>query len=620
MDEEGSKLDLRLYWEVLKRRWHIIALIFVIGAVGAYLYAKRQTPIYQGVTQVEVQSFGSSNSSVINPLADATLSLQSDVQVIESDAVLSRAAQSLNLPSSKPLRAAVSVGLVPNTQILEIRTVSPNPSTAARWANAVAAAFLSFQRDQALTSVTAATTDIEARVDEIRKEIAAAGTSPVSSSAISSYNAQIVALEAGLNALPGSQALASGGGSIIVAATRPAAPISPKPARDLVLGALLGLLVALGIVFLLESLDDRLRGSAEVEALTGAPALGSIPFDRELSGSVASTMVHESTSPVAEAHRTLRTNLRYLSVERPLRTLLVTSSVKGEGKSTTSANLAASFAIAGVRTTLISADLRRPSVHKLFGFSNNEGLVDAVLPNARPDLLIQSNELPGLRFLAAGPVPPNPAEILSSSRFVDLLARLSADADLVIIDSPPLLGVADASALAVQVDGVVLVVNPEEVDRRTLAHAVDQLHKAGGRLLGTVLNSVSPSLGYGYNYGYYDYYYEDDSRAGSRERGPLAGLLGKLGAKPGKKHSPRARRPGPEHGAPPARRPPAAPVVHPAIPGGTDGGSPVESSNGFGPPEGHAAPEPAPDLGPDEAAPSEANVAAPSGVGNEPGH
>jgi hypothetical protein len=174
-------------------------------------------------------------------------------------------------------------------------------------------------------------------------------------------------------------------------------------------------------------------------------------------------------------------------------------------------------------------------------------LVDALLPEARLEVLLQRNELPDFRLLAAGRTPPNPTEILSSSRFGDILSTLEAASDLVIIDSTPLLGVADASALASRVDGVLLVVNPKEVNRRTFVHANEQLRKAGGRVLGTILNAVSPGLGYGYgyDYDYYNYYAAEKDKRKSRRgaarhshsRGGVptaSGTAGELSEKQGK--------------------------------------------------------------------------------------
>jgi capsular exopolysaccharide synthesis family protein len=419
-----------------------------------------------------------------------------------------------------PLRDAISVQLVPNTMILEIDASNHVPKVARDWANQVATSFITYERTTAIEQVAVSTADITKRIDGLQSQMAAAGSSATSSTAVASLTSQIGALQTELQSLPGVAALSTGGGSVIVPASMPTLPITPKTRQNVALGGILGLLLAGGLVLLMESLDDRLRSNDEIELRAGAPTLGSVPYTKELSAKTPSTsIVHQPSSIVAEAYRTLRTNLGFLSVERPLRTILVTSSVKGEGKSTTSANLAAAFALSGVKTILVSADLRRPSVHKFFGLPNTEGLVDALHPDARVETLLQQNALPDFRLLAAGRIPPNPTEILASTRFARILTVLREAADLVIIDSPPLLGVADASALASRVDGVLLVVNPKEVDRRTFTHATEQLRKAGGRLLGTVMNAVGPGQGYGYGYDYdYYYYAEDKNRANRKAR------------------------------------------------------------------------------------------------------
>jgi capsular exopolysaccharide synthesis family protein len=401
--------------------------------------------------------------------------------------------------------------------ILEIDASNHLPQTARDWANQVADTFITFQRSQAIEKVAVATADISKRIDTLNAQIAASGSSAASATANASLTGQVGALQQELQNLPGVAALSTGGGSVIIPASTPTFPISPKTRQNVALGGILGLLLAGGLVLLMESLDDRLRSNDEVEQRAGAPTLGSVPYTKELSGRAPSpSIVHKPSSIVAEAYRTLRTNLRFLSVEQPIRTILITSSVKGEGKSTTAANLAAAFALSGVKTILISADLRRPSVHKFFGLPNSEGLVDALLPDARLEQLLQRNALPDFRLLAAGRIPPNPTEILSSSRFTDILATLQTASDLVIIDSPPLLGVADASALASRVDGVLLVVNPRVVDRRTFTHANEQLRKAGGRILGTVMNSVGPGQGYDYAYEYE--YYTSEERGTKESR------------------------------------------------------------------------------------------------------
>jgi succinoglycan biosynthesis transport protein ExoP len=522
MDESGAKM-LRQYLQVLRRRWWVIFLIVAVAGSSALVVSERMTPIYVGQAQINVTPFTSpgSSSGVLNLLTDPTAALQTDVTLIESAAVIAPAAKLLGA-SSTTLQKAISANVLTGTQIINVQASSPIPAQAQTWANAVANAFINFERDQAILQVTAASVGIDQQITSLQGQLKAAGSSTISATVEAGLNSQINSLQGELDTLPAMTSIVTGGGSVIATATLPTFPSSPKKTQNVLLGAVVGLLLAIGLVLLIEALDDRLRSAEEIEARSGVPSLGSVPYTRDLSKpSGAATVVHQTSSATAEAYRTLRTNLRFLSVERPLRTLLVTSSVKGEGKSTTAANLAAAFALSGVRTILVSADLRRPSVHRFFGLQNSFGVVDAVLPNVALEGLLQTNELPHLRVLAAGRVPPNPTEILGSARFAEILEVLSSAADLVIVDSPPLLGVADASALASRVDGVLLVVNPGEANRRSLEHAVAQLHKAGGRLLGTVMNGVGPGTGYGYGYDYdYDYYYaeEKDNRKARKKR------------------------------------------------------------------------------------------------------
>ncbi|MEA2532484.1 MAG: tyrosine-protein kinase [Actinomycetota bacterium] len=522
--DESNGTDLRKYVQILRRRWPLILLVVAATGVSAYLVSARMKPTYRGATEVQVQPImgASQSQELLNLFQNPTLVLQTDVKLIESDSVLGLAAKDLGLTSTKSLKRSLNVQLIPNTQILEVDVDTQSPMRSREWANRIAESFIAFQRTQAIAQVTAANTeainrvaaanaDIAQRLDALKGQILAAQRSSISSTVIAGLTAQQTALASAQQPLPAAATLGSGGPSVIVPATTPLLPIRPKIRQNVLLGGMLGMFLAAGLVLLGEALDDRLRTGEEVEGWAGAPTLGFVPYTKELAGKDASpAVVHDSSSVVAEAYRTVRTNLRFLSVERPIKSLLVTSSVKGEGKSTTAANLAAAFALSGVKTILISADLRRPTVHKFFGLPNSEGLVDALLPDAQLEPLLQCNELPDFRFLAAGRIPPNPAEILSSSRFGDILSTLEAAADLVIIDSTPLLGVADASALASRVDGVVLVVNPREVNRRTLVLATEQLRKAGGRALGTILNAVSSGQGYGYGYDYDYYYYTAD--------------------------------------------------------------------------------------------------------------
>ncbi|MGB9885401.1 MAG: CpsD/CapB family tyrosine-protein kinase [Moorellales bacterium] len=221
-------------------------------------------------------------------------------------------------------------------------------------------------------------------------------------------------------------------------------------------------------------------------------------------------------SPVSEAFRTLRTNLGYISPDRPLKSLLVTSSGPEEGKSTVTANLAVVLAQAGSRVLVVDADLRKPVMHKAFELDNRRGLTNALVEDLDPAELIRPTGLPGLFVLTSGPIPPNPAELLGSARMQRLLPALTSNYDLVLVDTPPVLAVTDAAVLAPLVDGAVLVARAGITRLDLLQEAKETLERTGVRLLGAVLNGLKPDTD-GYYYYHYRYYYAHGERRSGAE-------------------------------------------------------------------------------------------------------
>lgn len=230
-------------------------------------------------------------------------------------------------------------------------------------------------------------------------------------------------------------------------------------------------------------------------------------------------------SVAAEAYRILRTNLLFTNPDRPLKSVLVTSPTVGDGKSTVTANLAVSFAQAGRRVIVVNADLRRPSVHKLFRVPEGAGLTSVLVGQATLEEALRETDAPDVRLLTAGPTPPNPAELLESQRMRTVMRELEQHADIVLYDAPPVTVVADAGLLAPHVDGCILVVSLGVTQRDMARAAVEQLQRVGGRILGAVVNRIGPSSGY-----YYYYYYADEGH-GANGRAKLwervkSGLLG----------------------------------------------------------------------------------------------
>ena len=211
---------------------------------------------------------------------------------------------------------------------------------------------------------------------------------------------------------------------------------------------------------------------------------------------------YDPKSPIAEAFRVLRANIQFAAVDRPIRSLLITSAGPAEGKSTTLANLGVALAQSGARVIILDADLRRPTQHKFFNLSRGAGVSSVVLGRASLEEALQETGISGLRLLSSGPIPPNPSELLASQAFSSLLKEAEKEADYVLVDAPPVMAVADASIIAAQVDGVLLIVQLGVVARPMAVRAKEQLLAAKANLLGMVLTNA----GVGGDYSYYYYY------------------------------------------------------------------------------------------------------------------
>lgn len=301
-------------------------------------------------------------------------------------------------------------------------------------------------------------------------------------------------------------------------ALTPTSPIGPMPLRNGILAGVLGLLLAAGLVWLLEYLDDTIKTPETLELSSGLATLGAVM--RHHSDDLVEAQVLTSTkrhSPAAESYRIIRTNLEYASVDHELRSILVTSASAGEGKTTTTVNLAAILAQAGRKVVVVDADLRRPTLHKVFDVKTQAGLSSLLLnPETNPQDYLHATSVPGLSVLPSGPIPPNPAELLASPRLLSVLGRLGEIADTIVIDSSPVLMVADPVILASRVDGTVVVVDSSKTRGEILGQATEQLAKSGTLLLGAVLNKLPRRAGHYYYY--YSGYYGADGGDGPDQK------------------------------------------------------------------------------------------------------
>jgi capsular exopolysaccharide synthesis family protein len=280
------------------------------------------------------------------------------------------------------------------------------------------------------------------------------------------------------------------------------------------LGAVTGLMIGVGIAFLLEYLDDTIRSPEDIKRGLSLPLLGALPGGQNGETREGAVVADHPLDPVSEAFRNLRASIRFATLDEPARTLLVTSPLPTEGKSFTASNLAVTLALGGAKVTLLDLDLRHPTVHRFLELEQEPGLTDALLNEEdRERAFTTLDKIEGLRVITAGQHTHNPAELLSSRTFQAFLDELTSESDVVVIDSPPVLPVADAVMLAGQVDRIVLVLENGKTHRSAAAQAVERLTSAGGRILGAVLNQIDQRAN-----GYYSYYYYYYPQKGAQPR------------------------------------------------------------------------------------------------------
>ncbi len=291
----------------------------------------------------------------------------------------------------------------------------------------------------------------------------------------------------------------------------PGRPIRPQPTRDATMGAVLGLFLLGAVIFMIEYLDDTLKTPEDITRHLQLPVVGLIgemgkPNSKD--GKTRNVFVSENPlSPISEAFRTLRTNLEFAGVDKPLKTILVTSVSPGEGKSTVAVNLAAVVAQGERKVVLVDTDLRRPSLHRHLQIANRRGLTDLFRDNTKISSVTSAWGDPPITVITSGGLPPNPSELMASGRMESILNELKDKSDVIILDAPPCM-VADPVVLSARADGVLLVVEPGKTKIGSAQIVIEQLHRAGARIIGVVLNPISHSRsGYYTKYQYYSSYY-----------------------------------------------------------------------------------------------------------------
>jgi receptor protein-tyrosine kinase len=292
---------------------------------------------------------------------------------------------------------------------------------------------------------------------------------------------------------------------VVSPAVLPDRPVAPSKTLNVEIAFAAGLLLALGLAFLLDYLDQSIKTDEELTERLGLIPMGHLPFVPPGRGQRGELVAMDGQSVAKEAFKELRTSLLFSTIDQQLKEVVITSAGPGEGKSRTAANLAVVLAEAGHKTLLIDADFRRPSQHKIFGRIRNVGLSNLIVQDVPENEAITAVDgVPNLWLITSGPTPPNPSELLGSGRMRELMARLRGYFTYLVVDTPPVNAVTDASILAAAANGTVLVVEQSRTTFPALRHAKQMLDRVGAHTLGAVMNKVRASTGdYGYAYGYY---------------------------------------------------------------------------------------------------------------------
>jgi succinoglycan biosynthesis transport protein ExoP len=514
--------DLRTYVTVLRRRkWSVLlGLGLVIALVG--VYSVRQTPTYESTASVLVKPL-SPNQILQGVNYNFLVSMQTEQALVGSPAVSQKAATLIDaqgLPTQEP--GSVSASVPDQTTFLDITYTSRDGASAQAWANAYAQAYVANRKQQAVTayqtiqgSVQDQITNLVRQSDQIQQELAVAAPTDakVLRGNLDDLDRRIAALEGQLAQVP---VPSTDSAEVVAPAGLPSSPSSPNYVRNAALAVVLGLGLGFGIAFLRERFDDRITSREELEGLLGVSVLAVVP---RISGwrkrsSVNLVSRARPTSPAAEAYRTVRTNVDYLARTNDLRVIAITSPSLGEGKTTTTANLAYILAQTQKRVVAVSCDLRKPRLHRFFGASNARGLTDLLTAGVGVTSIAAQSGEPTLRVIPSGPVPPNPAELLGSDAMREFLVSIREFADYVLVDTPPVLAVSDAAVLAPQCDGVIVVVDATSTTRTAVKVMREQLEQVGCRILGGIYNNFHPrhTKSYPGHYRYYTYGYKNGDK------------------------------------------------------------------------------------------------------------
>ena len=526
-------MELKDYFRILRRSIWPVILIILVAAGGGYYWSIRQIPVYQSsstlLITVPLMQQGDPYSDILTMERQA----RTFAEMIMGSPVLEGASATSTVPLLVDSLDAVAVQ---NTQFIRLTYTGTDPTQVQAGLKTIADYFSQYVSQLYYGQGADATSVLEEQLKRSQIDLENAQrqlndlTTPsvseleVAQAKVTFYQGLYLEYLKQLDEVRRTQT--SNVTRVLVYEPAhfdlPVSPISPRTALNTTVAAVLGLFLGVGFAFLREYLDDTLKSEEDVgKFMNGLPVLGAVPMIprngkledsngnalpsplRPSGKDVPFVVVGNTKSGAVEGFRTLRTNLQFLSADRPLKVLVISSSAAAEGKTTVALNLATSLTQMGQRVLLVDSDLRRPALHKAFNLAAAPGLSNFLVGKADLSTVLKKTPIEGLQVLLSGPIPPMPAELLGSNRMRELLNQLRQQFDMVLLDTPPVIAVTDATLLATMADGLLLVVNCGRTTHDQAKAALLTLEKAGIRPLGVVMNQVNRRKGYGYYYSYY---------------------------------------------------------------------------------------------------------------------
>ncbi|QXF82812.1 polysaccharide biosynthesis tyrosine autokinase [Rhodococcus pyridinivorans] len=499
-------MEVHDYLRILQARWKIVAVTTVVAVLAALGASLLTTPQYEAKTRLFVStSSGASVQEIYQGNLFSQQRVTSYTELLEGTTLAQRTLDKLGLGemSAVDLAGKVTASSTPDTVLIDTAVTDESPERARDLANALSDEFVVMARE------------LETPED---------GGPPTARVVVEQY------------------------------AATPSAPVTPKTTRNVALGLAVGVLLGIALAVLRDRLDNTIKDRNAVEELAGTGVVGVIPLEKARQEEPAIVFA-DANSGDAEAYREMRTNLQFLEVDNPPRAIVITSSLPGEGKTTTAVNLALVLAEAGHSVVLVEADLRRPRVTKYLGSLGDAGLSNVLAHTAALEDVLQPTRFDGMWVLAAGGLPPNPSELLGSAHAREVIEDLRSRFDYVIIDAPPLLPVTDAAILTNIADGALLIARYGKTTREQFARAVGNLRAVNAPVLGTIL-ALTPTKGRGTAYEYRYYYSSDKDGAAPAAAQTSTPATQRVGA--------------------PAPTAPTAPAAQPAAQAQTTASAPVE--------------------------------------------